>query len=210
MKKSSHSPSDNICFLSHLACLAKCYFLVELLYHFAVNSLNQKCVHAEPYIAVLDKKQLTNHLGFILETCLSSLFLFSLALTCNSNLLPQESIYSVPEVQCCQLGSKCKKSSSVITSAVRTLHQPQGRYLATQGLSTSKAAALAWEPLWASSGFAPGSVPELILWKGNKSCSSCLLLILNLKELSEAQRSPYGNLYIRSICCSPCLPCHIF
>lgn len=41
-----------------------------------------------------------------------------------SNLLLLENIFIVPYVQCCQLGTKCKKSSSVIASAVPTLCHP--------------------------------------------------------------------------------------
>lgn len=45
------------------------------------------------------------------------------------------------------------------------------------------------------------------LW-GKKSCSSHLLLTLDLKELFKAQRKPYGNFYIRFICCSQFFTLH--
>lgn len=85
----------------------------------------------------------------------------------------------------------------------------------TPGASTWQFRGSVWAEQQCLDGSHSGGVQVLLqalslsssLW-GNKSCSSHLLLTLDLNELFKAQRKPYGNFYIRFICCSQFFTLH--
>lgn len=150
------------------------------------------------------KKRKTNLLGFAL---LSPLVLFSLLLTCVA-IFYLRKIFS--------LFLKFNAVSWRLSAKRTLLSLPLLYPLSfTPGASTWQFRGSVWaEQQWLNgshSGTAQVLLQALSLSSspgGNKSYSSHLLLTLDLKELFKTQRKPYGNLYIRFICCSQFFTLH--
>lgn len=152
----------------------------------------------------MQKTLKTNLLGFAL---LSSLVLFCLVFTCAAICYLRKIFSLFLKFSAVNWGLNAKRA----LLSLPVLHPPS----VTPGASPWQFRGWVWAEQPCLDGSHSGTVQVLLQALslssspgGNKSCTAHLLLTLHLKELFKSQRKPYGNLYIRFICCSQFLTLH--